>query len=165
MYSITFDPGKTTGVLVMSGDTEFTVLLSDEIIWEHRFAYTFDLIQRYACHNPVIICEDFVLFDRGPVNRSNTMPSSQVIGCIQMALYANNLDPDGVFFYPPNVKSDRSMLKVHLKALKPSSAHCLDAYKVWVYHAKRYLNYAPTSLMCYNSSIKRGVTRKVRSEL
>lgn len=170
-YFLVFDPGKTTGLLVMNrvtrcvGTDDYKVILSDEIQWPNRFERIFDLYEKYYHLYPVTIIEDFRLFDRGKVNRSNEMPSSQVIGAVQMAMYCHALEPATAIFYPPNVKSDRNLLRTHLRDIKPSSAHCLDAYKLWVYHATKRLGFAPSTDLCYNGYINRSITRKVAKEL
>lgn len=168
MHYIVFDPGKTTGFLLARRHKEeqlHTIVQSEEIVWAARFDFIYEVFQKYAHLQTTVIVEDFKLFDRGKVNRSNEMPSSQVIGIIQMAMYANNLDPLNVFFYPPNAKSEKCMLKSDLLRIKPGSAHCLDTYKLLVHHRFLCEQYTPPRHLCYNGSSTKSVTRKVRKEL
>lgn len=167
MIYIAVDPGQTTGILVAlrrQDEKDHIILGSYEILWHTRFASINTLIKQYAPQRPIIICETFLLFSNAPKLGSNNMPSSQFIGSLQQSMYENGLDPEEVVFVHPRNKTNECMLKSDLLALKPSSAHCLDAYKLFIHYRMDKEGFSPDSSLCFNQALK-SVTRIVQRDL
>lgn len=151
MIYVAIDPGRTSGVCILEhSDAKHLVHQSYEIGWDERFNRLEEIMEQWAKYHPVMIVEQFLLFDTVKALKSNDMPSSQMIGIIQTTMFYHNQPPDKVVFLSPNVKSNRNLLLEDLKKIKPSSEHCLDAYKLVVYHLTKVEFWAPQRDLCYN---------------
>src|SRR5690242_18837462 len=84
-YILSFDPGRTTGlVVVYYAERQFVVIRADEIMWNDRFTTTRDVLFEYKNHLCALLIEDYRLRkDKAEEQAGSDMPSSQMIGIIE----------------------------------------------------------------------------------
>lgn len=132
---ISFDPGGTSGCAVIEHTTgrHFELVLSTEFPWIDRFKI-FNLLFANRTRIKAIVVEEFRLFENKNTLHSqinSEMPSSRVIGIIELAAKLSQLDC--ITFQTPSQRNNVSVLPEHRHLIKRSK-HCIDAYLHARYH-------------------------------
>lgn len=132
MKLISFDPGKTTGIVGTYGTDPENFLLDfvQELPWEER-ANIPDIILFYQPE--LIICESFIVRDDFTASalQGRTVFSERIIGWIEAS--ANGIPI--IFQTPSQRESKRNPVLSQHKQLVKGSNHIKDAYQ----HAKIYI--------------------------
>ena len=132
-YIISFDPGRTTGLVVAYyADQQFVIIKTKEITWGDRFSATRDVIFEYKNHLCALLIEDYRLRkDKAEEQAGSDMPSSQMIGIIECRAFDLGII-HLVKKQMPAAKSRIQILDKHYPALGKSE-HIRDAYRLTRY--------------------------------
>lgn len=137
---IAIDPGYTSGVCVadniISAD-RFTVIGAIEVHWVQRFDFFATFFRANAARLDAIVIERFKLFPhidslRGQVG--SEMPSSRVIGAVEMLAYQHGLF-NKLTFQETWTRKQMTILADH-RASVGLSKHNQDAYKHLRYYVR-----------------------------
>lgn len=134
MNIVSFDPGKTTGVVVAHWESgrHFDLLLTGVIPWNDRFTQTKDVISHYKPE--YIVIESFRLYPHKAQSQiGKDFPSAQMIGIIETYAHDHGLLA-GVRLQPANVRSSVKVIDDH-KRMVGASPHVNDAYR----HLRYYI--------------------------
>jgi hypothetical protein len=128
-YIISFDPGRTTGLVVAYyAQQKFLITLADEISWNDRFSMTRDVIFEYRKHLCTLLIEDFRLRkDLAEAQAGDDMPSSQMIGIIECRAFDLGIS-HLIRKQMPSCKTRVQILDRHYPVLGKSN-HIQDAYR------------------------------------
>ena len=90
MYIISFDPGKTTGCVVLNATSRnvFSTEFVTQILWETRFDDVKYVIRQYNSAYTKIVIENFLLYKGlAEAQAGSNIPSAQMIGIIAAYTY------------------------------------------------------------------------------
>ena len=125
------DPGKTTGLAVLSYDTEPELVSSHELS-QFEFGRVIDeFFQTVELKHVEVVCERFVI-NAQTVKNSQAPFSLEQIGILKYLVHRHGLDPEKIYFQSP---SDAKKLFPNeaLKKLdmwhKGGGGHALDAVR------------------------------------
>lgn len=135
-----FDPGGTTGIALIdhTAGRDFELVKSFELPWSNRFEI-FNLIYVNRSKIKAIVIEKFQLFENQitlHAQINSEMPSSQVIGIIELSAKISKLDcvyfqrPADIHYRDPKTKRLEYTILIpdHFKGKLHKSQHCVDAF-------------------------------------
>lgn len=129
---LAFDPGETTGFVVMLDDwppNNNSVVTTSNLRGEKEICAAYFTALDLAAHPPVVVVESFKLFPHMAKQQiGSSFPSCEVIGMLRILAFLANLD---ICFQPPSVQKNwpSESLKKYGFNTSNLSLHQLSALK------------------------------------